>query len=190
MSKASVLFVPGLRDEVSDHWQTLLALKLAPTRPVYSVPPLGREDLGCARRVAAIQAALEEISGPVVLVAHSAGVIMLVHWALQHTHDGIVGALLAAPADLDTPLPSGYPTQAALKDGGWLPVPRQRLPFRSLVAVSSNDPLADQERVEGLARNWGSQCVYLGPVGHLNPASGFGHWPLAEKLIAELERTG
>ena len=30
--------------------------------------------------------------------------------------------------------------------------------------------------------------VDLGEVGHLNPASGFGHWPQAEALILELDR--
>jgi uncharacterized protein len=39
----------------------------------------------------------------------------------------------------------------------------------------------------GLARDWGSRLVDLGEVGHLNPASGFGEWPMAESLIAELE---
>jgi predicted alpha/beta hydrolase family esterase len=37
-----------------------------------------------------------------------------------------------------------------------------------------------------MAREWRSRLVDLGEVGHLNPASGFGEWPMAEKLIAEL----
>ena len=41
-----------------------------------------------------------------------------------------------------------------------------------------------------LARGWGSRLVDLGEVGHLNPASGFGDWPMAETLIAELEAGG
>ncbi len=38
-----------------------------------------------------------------------------------------------------------------------------------------------------MARAWGSHLVDLGAVGHLNPASGHGDWPLAEELIATLE---
>ena len=40
-------------------------------------------------------------------------------------------------------------------------------------------PLGSFDLVAGLARDWGSRLVDLGPVGHLNPASGFGEWPMA-----------
>jgi predicted alpha/beta hydrolase family esterase len=62
-------------------------------------------------------------------------------------------------------------------------VPRKPLPFRSLVATSDNDPLATRERVLALAKDWGSETVDLGAVGHLNPASGYGEWPMAHALI-------
>lgn len=187
-SSATLVIVPGLRDHVDDHWQTLLARKLSTTRPVRVVPPLGREDLDCKKRVAAIQRTLVDLCGPVIVVAHSGGVISLAHWAQQHRYAGLVGALLAAPADLEMPLPAGYPSRLDLADNGWLPIPRHPLPFPSVVAVSSNDPLARQSRVEELARDWDSQCVYVGAVGHLNPASGFGEWPQAEMLIELLDR--
>jgi uncharacterized protein len=185
---STVLIVPGLRDHVANHWQPLLGMKLIWSRPVRSVAPAGRDNLDCAARVQAIQGVLESIQGPVVIVAHSAGAVMLAHWARWYEHADIVGALLATPADLETPMPEGYPTMAALREHGWLPVPRRRLPFPSIVAASSNDPLAAPARVERLARDWGSQLVQLGEVGHLNPASGFGEWPQAMELIARLER--
>ena len=84
-------------------------------------------------------------------------------------------------------MPEGYPSIAELEAGGWLPVPRARLPFPSIVAASRNDPLGAYDRVAELARGWGSRLVDLGEVGHLNPASGFGEWPMAETLISELE---
>ena len=47
----TVLIVPGLRDQVALHWQTLLEARLrAAGRPVASVPPMGRVDLACAQR--------------------------------------------------------------------------------------------------------------------------------------------
>lgn len=187
-TEPAILIIPGLRDHVAEHWQTLLADKLAATRAVHTVPPLEHDKLSCAARVQAIQNALEKIEGPVVLVAHSGGVIMLAHWAQKFRRDNIVGALLAAPADLETPLPAGYPTREALQENGWLPLPRAPLPFRSIVAASSNDPLAALPRVEQLARDWSSECVHVGAVGHLNPASGFGEWPQAKELITELSR--
>jgi predicted alpha/beta hydrolase family esterase len=178
----TVLIVPGLRDHVEQHWQTLLAQQLP---RVATVPPMGREDLDCRTRVEAIEHAAQQVEGPLVLVAHSGGCIMVAHWALR-TKRRVLGALLATPPDFETPMPEGYPTLEALHAGGWLPVPRRTLPFRSIVATSRNDPLARWSRVAMLARDWGSEVVDLGEVGHLNPASGYGPWPLAHAFIEQL----
>lgn len=181
-TQATILIIPGLRDHVADHWQTLLAAKLP---KVHSVAPLEHDKLSCAARVDAIERTLSSIDGPVILVAHSAGTMMVAHWA-RHATRPIQGALLATPSDMETPMPAGYPTVDQLADNGWLPIPRKRLPFPSILAASSNDPLSGLERNRALAQAWGSRLVELGPVGHLNPASGFGEWPRAEELIREL----
>jgi predicted alpha/beta hydrolase family esterase len=182
----TVLIVPGLRDHVEAHWQTLLAAQLP---KVHSVPPMGREDLDCIKRVQAIEAAMAAIEGHVVLVAHSGGCVMVAHWAHTSAHaHRVVGALLATPPDFEQPMPEGYPTLAALQTGGWLPVPRKPLSFRSLVATSDNDPLATRERVLALAKDWASETVDLGAVGHLNPASGYGEWAMAMPLIDRLSK--
>ena len=178
----TVLFVPGLRNHVPGHWQTLLEGKIAGSR---CVPRLVRDKLSREAWVDELDRSLAAIDGPVVLVAHSAGCMIAVHWALRHER-AILGALLATPADLESPLPAGYPTQQALLDGGWLPIPRRRLPFRSIVAASTNDPLARCERVRSFAVSWGSKVVDLGAVGHLNPAAGYGEWPRANDFIDEL----
>ncbi|MEI7447184.1 MAG: alpha/beta hydrolase [Burkholderiales bacterium] len=178
----TVLLVPGLRDHVAGHWQTLLQAE----RPEFrSVPPMGREDLDRARRVEAIERAAQAIDGPIVVVAHSGGCITVAHWAAV-TRRAVHAALLAVPPDFESPMPAGYPAVDQLRAGGWLPVPRARLPFRSLVALSRNDPLGRAERVAALAADWGSEVEDLGEVGHLNPATGFGPWPLAHALIARL----
>ncbi|WP_106854373.1 RBBP9/YdeN family alpha/beta hydrolase [Caballeronia novacaledonica] len=179
----TVLIVPGLRDHVADHWQTLLAAKLP---RVHTVEPLEHNKLGCTARVVAIARAIQSIDGPVIVVAHSAGVMMLAHWVSRHDSSMIRGALLAAPADLETPMPAGYPTIDALSEHGWLPIPRAILPFPSIVAASSNDPLTRIERARDFAQAWGSRFLELGAAGHLNPASGHGEWPRAEELLSEL----
>jgi predicted alpha/beta hydrolase family esterase len=181
---ATVLIVPGLREHVAEHWQTLLEARLSNVR---SVAPLETDKLDCAARVRAIQHTLEQIDGPVILVAHSAGVLMVAHWAAQHSRP-IKGALLAAPPDLHATWPQGYPSPETLRTHGWDPLPEGPLPFRSLVAASTNDHLASLEAVSRMAEGWGSELLNLGDVGHLNPAAGYGAWPQAEALIQQLDR--
>lgn len=178
----TVVIVPGLRDHVPEHWQTLLAAKLDRVR---TVPPLERDKVSLAARIAALDAVLAEVEGPVVLVAHSAGVMIAVQWAQNPTRP-IMGALLAAPGDVERPFPKEYPQLEEFEANGWLPIPRRRLPFPSIVAASTNDPVGDRRRIAGMAECWGSRLVDLGDVGNLNPASGYGDWPQAMDLIADL----
>jgi predicted alpha/beta hydrolase family esterase len=187
IASPTFLFVPGLRDHVADHWQSILERKLPKASAVPRMERDAQGKLSCAAWVDALDRSLEEIDGPVVLVAHSAGVIITVHWAQCHRR-AINGALLAAPPDFESPLPEGYPTMEVLQQNGWTPVPRDPLPFPSIVAASTNDPLGRFDRVAALASAWGGRLIDVGAVGHLNPASGFGEWPLAEALLRELCR--
>lgn len=186
MLEPTVLIVPGLREHVPDHWQTILEQRL---KRVRSVAPLSSDKQSRAARMAALDAALAQIDGPAILVAHSAAVMIAAHWAQQHSRR-IHGALLAAPADLESPLPPGYPTMAALQEHGWLPLPQTRLPFDSILVGSENDPLCSARRAAQLAAAWGSRYVNAGAVGHLNPAAGYGEWKDAERYIAGLGRAG
>jgi predicted alpha/beta hydrolase family esterase len=178
----TVLFIPGLRDHVAEHWQTLLAARLPNSR---TVPPLETDKLSLAARVEAIEQQLAAIDGPVVLVAHSAGVLMAVHWAARYTRP-ILGALLVTPPDLASAWPDQYPSPQVLEQNGWAPLPRGPLPFPSIVAASSNDHLASLDAARAMASDWGARLVELGAVGHLNPAAGYGEWPEGERLIQAL----
>ena len=182
MAQTTVVVVPGLRDHVDDHWQTLLAARLPRTA---CVPRLGKGVLSCALWVEALQQTLAAIEGPVFLAAHSAGAMIVAHWARRHARP-IAGALLATPPDFAGPLPAGYPDIDALAQNGWLPVPRLRLPFSSIVAASRNDPLGRFDRVAAIAADWGASLFDAGEVGHLNAASGFGEWPQAVSLLQTL----
>lgn len=178
----TVLFVPGLRDHVAEHWQTLIAAEIP--RSV-TVEPLQVDRLSREARVRALDEAVNSIEGDVILAAHSAGALMVANWALKPTRS-IRGALLATPADVENPLPPGYPAFEDLKANGWIPIPREPLPFPAIVAASRNDPLAQFEKVAGLARAWGAELYDAGDVGHLNPAAGFGPWPEAHSLLERL----
>ncbi len=185
-TQATILIIPGLRDHVTEHWQTHLAEQLTHVR---SVPPAETNKLNCANRVTRIQAELDQIDGPVILVAHSAGVLMTIHWAALHSAEKIQGALLVTPPDLNQSWPDNYPSPDSLRQEGWEPVPQQALSFPSIVIASDNDYLASLEAVSNMAAVWGSQLVNLGEVGHMNPAAGFGPWPQALQFIAKLDST-
>jgi pimeloyl-ACP methyl ester carboxylesterase len=102
---ATVLFVPGLRDHVEDHWQTHAARAFPGS---VTVEPLTENRLSRAARVAALDDALQAIEGEVVLAAHSAGCLMVAHWALAPTRP-IKAALLATPAMSNAPCRRGTP---------------------------------------------------------------------------------
>jgi len=175
----TILFVPGLRDHVEDHWQTHAARAIPGTM---TVAPLFADRLSRAGQVAGLDAALRAIDGEVVIVAHSAGCLTTVHWALAPTRT-IRAALLVTPADIENPLPVGYPEPDALRAGGWFPIPRKALPFPAMVVASRNDPLATFDRVAGFADAWGAALHDAGAVGHLNPAAGYGPWPQIDGLL-------
>ena len=184
MTEPVLLIVPGLRDHVAQHWQTLLADRWP---QAHSVMPIGRDNLSLEARIDGLETSIANLNAPVLLVAHSGGCVLVAHWVQQTTlADRVVGALLATPPTFDRPLPPAYPPLEALDAAGWLPVPRRRLPFVSLVEASRNDPLGAFDAVCGLAQSWGSELIDLGEVGHLNPASGFGPWPMADTLLQRL----
>jgi len=97
----TILIVPGLREHVPNHWQTLLAAKLP---KVLSVAPLETDKLSCTARVDAIERAMVKIDGPVIIVAHSAGAMMVAHWAATRIASKVRGALLAADGRTSTRL--------------------------------------------------------------------------------------
>jgi len=191
MSAPTVVIVPGLRGDAPAHWQELYAARTPGTVTV-GFPPKDRwHDLHA--RTALIEDAVADVNGSVILLAHSAGVLATVHWARTHgtSTASVIGAVLATPPDFDVVWPAPHPRPAELAAEGWAPIPRSRLPFPSVLAASRNDPLARMRTSAGLAEVWGSRLVDLGDAGHLNPASGFGEWPLVDDLIAEiaLQRT-
>ena len=189
LDDVTVLFVPGLRDHVDDHWQTHAARALPGS---VTVEPLSTQRLSREARVAALDTALNAIEGDVIIAAHSAGCLMVAHWAETPTRK-VRAALLVTPADVEHPLPAGYPTPDDLKSNDWVPVARTEFPFPTLVVGSRNDPLGEFERIAGFAESWGAKLHDAGEVGHLNPPAGYGPWadaiPLLEQMAEATKET-
>lgn len=60
----------------------------------------------------------------------------------------------------------------------------RRSPLReTLVVASRNDPWLSFDGARAWATCWDVPLLDAGEVGHINPAAGFGHWPLAAQLV-------
>jgi predicted alpha/beta hydrolase family esterase len=171
-SSVAPLIVPGWRDSGPGHWQTLWGLRLPGARRVVQQDWLhpSRQDW-----VAAIADQVLRSPAPVVIVAHSLGCIATVHLPREAARR-VRAALLVAPADPER--------RALLHD--FAPVPYERLPYRSIVVASSNDPYCPARLAGAYARAWGSEFLRLADAGHINVESGHGEWPLGFALLQSL----
>jgi predicted alpha/beta hydrolase family esterase len=173
---AKILIVPGLYGSGPEHWQSQWEKQHAEFSRVeqsnWNTPV-------CDDWVGSLDAAVRNENDNVILVGHSLGSVMIVHWASRYGRR-IVGALLVAPSDTEA---SSFPEGAT----GFSSIPTCRLPFPSTVVASTDDPYISLERVTTLAEAWGSKLVSLGPRGHISVADGFGPWPEGIQYIAELQ---
>ncbi|MFN3495308.1 MAG: RBBP9/YdeN family alpha/beta hydrolase [Hydrogenophaga sp.] len=169
---STVVIVPGWRNSGPGHWQTLWSERLPHRVRVEQddwVTPLKEA------WVKRLSQTIERAPGPVVVVAHSLGCIATVHLPPK-VAGRIHGALLVAPADPER--------RGILCD--FAPVPYQRLPYRSVLVASGNDPYCPVRQAGAYARAWGSEFVRLNDAGHINVASGHGEWPLGLALLQSL----
>ncbi|MCU7826153.1 RBBP9/YdeN family alpha/beta hydrolase [Kitasatospora sp. DSM 101779] len=173
------LVLPGYQNSGPAHWQS----RWEAADPGFV--RVEQADWDAPRRtdwVAALDTAVAAADRPVVLVAHSLGCITVAHWAAGLTGPGrVVGALLVAPADVDT---AEVPELLNFR-----PVPLRPLPFPTTVVASTDDPWCTAERAAAFADAWGAKLVGVGALGHINSDSGLGDWPEGRHLLADLTGT-
>ncbi|MBT0961206.1 RBBP9/YdeN family alpha/beta hydrolase [Denitromonas iodatirespirans] len=170
------LVIPGLGGSGPTHWQSHWARALPQVRRVV------QDDWDAPQRkawVATLAAAVDSCRDDVVLIAHSLGCALVAHWARQHG-GRVRGALLVAPADVDSPAH----TPAEVR--GFAPMPLRPLPFASIVVASRNDPYVPMARARQFADCWGSRFEDIGDAGHINADAGLGNWPDGLALLDTL----
>jgi predicted alpha/beta hydrolase family esterase len=91
----------------------------------------------------------------------------------------VIGALLVAPPEVDF-----FPLDERLSQ--FSPTPTERLPFRSILAASRNDPYMGIRTARTLARTWGSAFVDAGAAGHINADSNVADWSFGKGLLSQL----
>lgn len=188
MADTSLIIIPGRDNSGPEHWQTLWEGKF------FGCVRVAQRDWAAPRReawVAGLEETVAAQPGPVILIAHSLGCITVAHWAAQRVAPpapagrarkgpGVAAALLVAPPDLTRP--GADPAMV----GSFLPVPHSRLPFRSIVVASTNDPYGSIGVARELAQAWGSEFVDVGALGHINADSNLRDWPQGQSLLRKL----
>lgn len=167
IADTDILILPGLGSSAPGHWQVRWAEKM---RTAAIVEQADWDEPDPEDWADTIVKAVELAAQPVVLVAHSLGCIAVAKAAPRLTEGKARGAFLVAPPDLER-----ADAPDAILD--FLPVPRDPLPFPSLLVASSSDPYCTLERAADLAGAWGSDFHNAGDAGHINIQSGHGPWP-------------
>lgn len=168
ISEADILILPGLGGTSLGHWQLRWAERMA-NAAIVEQADWAEPDLD--DWVSTIEQAALLATRPVVLVAHSLSVIAVAHAGVRLANTNVRGAFLVAPPDIE------LSPEAPEETFDFRPIPRDPLPFPSLLVASSNDPLCSIDRAVEFATCWGSDFHQAGDVGHINPASGHGPWP-------------
>jgi len=66
---------------------------------------------------------------------------------------------------------------------GYQALPLTALPFPNIVLASTDDPYCAIDRAEYFAKEWGSQFVNMGDLGHINVESNIGEWPNGRNIL-------
>lgn len=173
----TILMVPGLGGSGPEHWQSRWEQSDSRCRRVEQ-QDWDEPQLEVWRST--LEQAVRATQGPIVLVAHSLGAVLVAHWAGKGSVDRVSGALLVAPPDVESP--ARVPEQIR----HFAPIPRERLPFASVVVASQDDSYACISCAHTLADAWGSQLVDVGRKGHINAESALGDWEEGKSLLRAL----
>jgi len=170
IADVDILLQPGIGNSGPGHWQRRWGERLRTARFIdqddWAHPRL--EDW-----VPRIEREIMMATRPVVLIGHSLGVSSIGH-AAQHLQDAKVrGAFLVSPPDHEADLPA----ELAREIDSFSGVPRDPLPFPSMLVMSTSDPYGSVEHAVDKATAWGSDLHLAGDAGHINIESGHGPWP-------------
>ena len=177
MSDPKVFLLPGWQNSGPDHWQSHW-------ESLYGYERVEQHDWTRPLRgdwITRLEEVVLDSTAPVLLVAHSMGCLLVAAWSAhsRNTHR-VNAALMVAPGDAEREELRPILTS-------WSPIPLQRLPFKSVLVGSRNDPYCSEERARQFASAWGSDYVDYGSHGHINAESGLGHWPDGHALLRQLQ---
>lgn len=156
----TVINAPGIDGSSDAHWQTIWE-RADPRFKRFHPSSWVEPELADWTR--ALERAVDEADGTVVLVAHSLGCLLVSH-CTAYLQSRVAGAFLVSVPDPDSPR---FPALGR----AFRPISVQKLPFPSLIVASENDPYGTLEYSTRRA------------LGHINEESGLGGWPQGRALF-------
>lgn len=171
-----VLLMPGINNSGPTHWQSLWKA----ANPSFRTVEVADWDHPVrADWIDAIDRTVCAAGTDVIIVAHSLGCLPVVERAMRAGKDTVRGLMLVSVPD---PLGPNFPAAAS----GFTPPPLQRLPSRSVVVSSEDDPYGAPDYARRCAEAWGSRFINAGMLGHINASSGLGEWTQGWEILQSL----
>ncbi len=176
----STVFVAGYGNSEPLHWQRLW---FNSTKDAYWVEQRDWNAPNKDEWIKELEKTLSHVKSPVVIIAHSIGCHTVVEWVKKYyKNQDIIGVLLVAPPDTSR---ENFPKEIT----GHEHTPKDKLPFKSISVISSNDPYSAVQNAESLALSWESKVVHVGERGHINLDSNLGEWEEGKAILSELRKT-
>jgi len=172
-----ILILPGLGGSGENHWQSFWlkeinnSIKLIQDN--WDKPKLDNW-------LSKLNDKILKLNSPIILVAHSLAVSLVLHWANKYNNPNIKGALLVAPADVDSP----DHTPEIIR--GFSIMPISKLYFPSIVVASENDEFVSLDRAIYFSEQWGSDFINIGSKGHINSDSNLKSWKEGQLILEKL----
>lgn len=175
--KKHIIIIPGLGGSGEDHWQSFWLNKFENSSKIiqddWNQPNLDNW-------LKKLNDTILKLDSPIILIAHSLAVSLVLHWAERYTNSNIKGALLVAPADVDSPMHTPDIVR------GFAVMPTLTLPFSSIVVTSENDPFVSLDRAKYFAEKWDSDFINIGSKGHINAESNLEFWEEGQIILQKL----
>jgi predicted alpha/beta hydrolase family esterase len=173
----STLIIPGLNGSNDGHWQRFWVREDPTSHIVQQASWTHPREADWLNN---LEIELEK-AGEAYLVAHSLGCLLAARLAGRPASRRVRAALLVAPCELNA-TEKLHPDVMDFRE-----MPRDALPFPTLVVGSLNDPYMPLDQLINCGRLWNSDIRNLGLAGHINIASGYGRWAGGYALLEGLK---
>ncbi|QQR83729.1 serine hydrolase family protein [Candidatus Peregrinibacteria bacterium] len=171
----SFLLLHGWGGNSPDHWQNYLAERLLEEDQSVIYPHFPNAEVPIKEEwIETLEEALKGVQPEeLVVVAHSLGCIIWLHYLNKYPQTAIQKGYLVAPPRTDCGL---------LAIQNFYPLPSVQLKTHNYQIIgSNNDPYIPQEEFERLATDTQVPFHLFKDGGHINPLTGFGKWEWMEE---------